>query len=275
VKLDERDYRAALNKADAAVAIQKATLVNQDATYRWQESLVAQAQAGVAAAEAETVRARDDLARYTKLSADSVISTQELQKADSDFKQAFAKQQAAQANLEAAKRHLEVLDTQKEQIQAGLSLAQADREVALLNLGYTEVRAPIDGLVGNKSAREGAYATTGSQVLSIVPAHGIWVDANFKESQIGKIRAGDAAQIKVDLLPGKILRGHVASIAPATGSLFSLLPPENATGNFTKIVQRVTVRILLDDSSVDAAVLRPGLSVVAEVETQDQTKAGL
>ncbi len=152
--------------------------------------------------------------------------------------------------------------------------AIAERDLARLNLGYTELRAPIDGVVGNRSARNGAYAMVGAQLISLVPAHGLWVDANFKESQLAHIRPGLPASVEADVLPGQVFRGHVASLAPATGAQFSVLPPENATGNFTKVVQRVPVRIQLDDGASTLGDLRPGLSVTAAVDQRSTVETG-
>jgi membrane fusion protein (multidrug efflux system) len=266
VKLDDRDYRAALAKADASVAQQNATLANLDATYRLQQAVIAQAQAGIASSDAEIVRTRDDQARYQQLSARAFASVQTFQKADADYKQAVADGLRVQATFEAAQRQLDVIDTQKQQARAGLAAAVADRDTAQLNLGYTEIRAPIDGTIGNRSTQTGAYATVGSQLLAIVPATGLWVDANFKENQLAQMRPGMAATVVADVLPGETFRGHVESLAPATGAQFSVLPPENATGNFTKIVQRVPVRILLDGDASVLGRLRPGLSVTADVD---------
>ena len=159
-----------------------------------------------------------------------------------------------------------MIDTEKRQTEAALAGAVADRETAQLNLGYTELRAPIDGTVGNRSAHAGAFATIGAQLLSLVPARGLWVDANFKENQLARMRPGEPVAIAADVLPGDVFHGHVASLAPATGAQFSVLPAENATGNFTKIVQRVPVRILLDGSASELGRLRPGLSVTAAVD---------
>ena len=266
VKLDDRDYRAALAKAMAAVAGQQATLANLDATRHLQEAMITEAQAGITAADAEIDRARDDQVRYRQLSATAAASLQSYQKADADYKKAIAAGERARAALLATERQLVVIDTQKQQAEAALAAAIADRDTAELNLGYTEVRAPIDGVVGNRSARTGAYATVGAQLISLVPAHGLWVDANFKESQLARMRPGLPVAIEADVLPGQVFHGHVASLAPATGAEFSVLPPENATGNFTKIVQRVPVRILLDDKASTLGSLRPGLSVTAEVD---------
>jgi membrane fusion protein, multidrug efflux system len=274
VKLDDRDYRAALAKANAAVAAQEATLANLDATGRLQESMIAQAEAEVAAADAEVARSRFDVVRYSRLASDQYASLQRFQQVDADNKKAVAAVERVRAALAAAQRRLDVIDTQKQQARAALDEAIAERDLARLNLGYTELRAPIDGVVGNRSARAGAYAMVGAQLIALVPAHGLWVDANFKESQLTRIRAGLRASIEADVLPGHVFCGHVASLAPATGAQFSVLPPENATGNFTKIVQRVPVRILLDDGASTLGDLRPGLSVTAAVDERSSTEIG-
>lgn len=268
LKLDDRDYRAAFAKADATVAIQQATLANLDATRHLQEAVIAQAQAEISATDAETVRSHDDQIRYQHLAATDVESVQSSEKADAEYKQALAAGEKSKAGLAAAQRQLDVIATQKLQITAALNEAIAGRDLAQLDLSYTELRAPIDGIVGNRSAQTGAYATIGSQLISLVPVKGLWIDANFKESQLAQMRPGSPATIKVDSIPGKVFRGHVVSIAPATGAQFSILPPENATGNFTKIVQRITVRIALDNEADALGQLRPGLSVVAKVDTR-------
>jgi membrane fusion protein, multidrug efflux system len=252
VKIDDRDYRAALDKATGAVEAQRATLANLDATGRLQEAMIAQA-------EAEVARSGFDVVRYRHLAADQFASTQRLQQADADSKKALAGAGKAKAAVAAAQRRLDVIDTQKQQTQAALT--QANQELARLNLGYTELRAPIDGVIGNRSARVGAYATLGAQLLSLVPARGLLIDANLKESQLGHMRAGMPVTIAAEEI-----HGHVISLAPATGAQFSILPPENATGNFTKIVQRVPVRIALDDDADALGRLRPGLSVTASVD---------
>ena len=267
-RIDDRDYRAALAKAEGAVASQQALIANLEARARLQEALIAEARASVAAVDADTVRARDDQARYASLVAKSAVSIQSSQKADADFKASLANGQKAKANAEATKRQLDVIATQKQQAEAALAQAIAERDIARLNVGYTELRAPVDGTVGNRRARVGAYAPSGGQLLSIVPARGLWVDANFKEGQLAHMKPGMRATIVADVVPGKVFHGHVESLAPATGAQFSVLPPENATGNFTKIVQRVPVRIVLDDADARLGILRPGLSVVAEIDTK-------
>jgi membrane fusion protein, multidrug efflux system len=274
VKLDDRDYRAALDKAVAAVAAQQATLANLEANRRLQQAVVAEAEAGISATDAETARARDDESRYRTLSAIAAASVQAFQKADANYKEAVAAGEKARAALAAAERRLDVIDTEKQQTEAALHQAEADRDLAQLNLGYTEIRAPVDGTIGNRSARAGAFAAVGGQLLAIVPARGLWVDANFKESQLAAMRAGEPAAVVADVLPGETFTGRVLSLAPATGAQFSILPPENATGNFTKIVQRVPVRIALEGDGAALGRLRPGLSVTVTVD-QRQAKAGV
>jgi membrane fusion protein (multidrug efflux system) len=269
LKLDDRDYRATLAKADAAVAVQQATLQNLDATRHLQEAMVAQAQAEIAASDAEVVRTHDDQVRYKQLLTTDSASAQSAEAADTDYKRALADGEKYKAALAAAQRQLDVIATQKLQVQAAVNEASAQRDLAQLDVGYTELRAPIDGTVGNRSAQTGAYATIGSQLISLVPASGLWVDANYKESQLAKMHPGSPATIEVDSIPGKVFHGHVVSIAPATGAQFSVLPPENATGNFTKIVQRVAVRIVLEHEADALGQLRPGLSVTAKVDTRN------
>ncbi|HVO13980.1 MAG TPA: HlyD family secretion protein [Alphaproteobacteria bacterium] len=273
IKLDDRDYRAALAKAEAAVAARQAAIANLEATRRLQEAVVARAEAATAAADAERARTHYDVVRYRELASSQFASAQRFQQADADHKKAIASTEEARAAVDAAQRQLAVIATQKQEAEAALAEAVAERDLARLNLGYTEVRAPFDGVVGNRSARVGAYATPGAQLLSLVPSHGLWIDANFKESQLAHMRAGQPVTIRADVLPGQVFRGHVASLAPATGAQFSVLPAENATGNFTKIVQRVPVRIRLDDAASALGRLRPGLSVVVDVDQRSAEKS--
>jgi membrane fusion protein (multidrug efflux system) len=266
IKLDDRDYRALLARAEAAVAGARATLANLDATRRLQEQVIAEARANVAAANAEVVRSRYDAVRYRELAASQFASAQRQQQADADHQKAGAGVERARAAVAAAERQLDVIASQKLQAEAALAQAIAERDLAQLNVGYTELRAPIDGTVGNRSARPGAYATVANQLIAVVPSNGLWVDANFKESQLAHMRPGMTATVRADVLPGQVFTGHVESLAPATGAQFSVLPAENATGNFTKIVQRVPVRIRLDGDAGVLGKLRPGLSVTVDVD---------
>ena len=267
-RIDDRDYRAALQKAQGAVAAEQALLANLEANERLQHAVIDQAHAGVDAAQAESVRARDDQTRYRDLSSRSAVSIESAQRADATFKTARAGTEKAQAALVAAQRQLDVIATQKQQAQAALLQAQAEQRLAELNVGYTELRAPVDGSIGNRRVRLGAFVEAGTPLLAVVPSHGLWIDANFKEDQLARMQPGQAVTIRADVLPGRVFHGHLGSLAPATGAQFSVLPPENATGNFTKIVQRVPVRVLLDERDATLGELRPGLSVTADVDTR-------
>jgi len=274
-RIDDRDYRAVLARAEGAIAAQQAQIANLDATLRLQDAVIGQAQASVAATDAETARTRDDQVRYASLVAKEAVSVQSSQKADADYKQSRANGQKAQAALLAAQRQIDVIATQKQQAQAALAQAIAERDLAQLNVGYTELRAPVDGTIGNRRARPGAYAASGTALMSIVPASGLWVDANFKENQLAHLEPGMRATVVADIVPGRVFHGRVASVAPATGAQFSVLPPENATGNFTKIVQRVPVRIVLDEKDARLGLLRPGLSVTAEVDGRTENQVAV
>ncbi|MDN4055622.1 HlyD family secretion protein [Massilia sp. YIM B02763] len=268
-RIDDRDYRAAVAKAEAAVAAQQALLDNLAATRRQQRAVVQQTEAGVAASAAELARARDDDARYRSLAGKAAVSLQSAQRAEAAWKEAQANGAKARATQLAAERELDVIASRAAQATAALDQARAELELARLNLAYTEVRAPADGVVGNRRARAGAYAQAGEHLVSLIPARGLWIDANFKEDQLARLHPGQRAEIEADALPGKVFHGRVQSLAPATGAQFSVLPPENATGNFTKIVQRVPVRIVLDEADGALGRLRPGLSVTATVDSRD------
>ncbi|WP_207886600.1 HlyD family secretion protein [Pseudomonas sp. 30_B] len=269
-RIDDRDYRAALAKAEGAVHAEQALLVNVDAQAALQDALIRQSQAEIDAASAEETRTRDDQRRYATLVRTNAVSVEAAQRADASWKTARANSDKARATLLAARRQLDVIQSQRQQAQAALEQAVAERDRAQLDVGYTELRAPVDGYIGNRRGRVGGYVSAGTQLLAVVPAQGLWVDANFKEDQLAHMRAGQAVTIEADILPGKVFHGHLDSLAPATGAQFSILPPENATGNFTKIVQRVPVRVYLDAEDGKLGDLRPGLSVVVEVDTRGQ-----
>jgi membrane fusion protein (multidrug efflux system) len=270
-RIDDRDYRVALLKTEGAVAAENALLANLDATAQLQQALIAQARASIDATQAEMTRAQADYLRYQRLVKTSAVSVESAQRAEATFRTALAEHARAQATLLATQRQLDVIATQKQQARAALTQAEADHQTAQLNLSYTELRAPVDGVIGNRKARVGAYASAGAQLLVVVPARGLWVDANFKEDQLAEMLPGQAVSIRADVLPGREFHGHLSSLAPATGAQFSVLPAENATGNFTKIVQRVPVRIHLDDVDGVLGQLRPGLSVIVEVDTHSKT----
>jgi membrane fusion protein, multidrug efflux system len=270
IQLDGRDYATRLAHAEAMVRQQGAALANLRAKYAWQQSLIREAEADLAAKQAEAGYARADATRYHALAVTSYGSLQNDQKASAAEQKAAAAVRAGAAALDAARQQLAVLDTQIAETEAAEAAAEADRKSAELSLGYTRIRAPIDGYVADRAARTGAYVPVGAALLSIVPAHGLWIDANFKEDQLAHMRPGQPVSFTADVLPGRRFTGHVTSLAPATGAIFSVIPPENATGNFTKIVQRVPVRIAVADGAGTLGLLRPGLSTTVSVDTQSR-----
>jgi membrane fusion protein (multidrug efflux system) len=274
VRLDDRDTRAAADHAQAVLAQRAATLASLQAKYEVQQSAIQQASADLDAKTAQAGFAKVDAERYHTLALSNYGSRQDSERTSALDAQARAGVSAAQAALAAAKQQLSVLNADIAEATAAVAQARADLETARLNLGYAEIRSPIDGYVGNRAARVGAYVSQGTYLLTIVPSRGLWVDANFKEDQLVRMTAGQPATIVADTLPGHVFNGHLSSLAPATGAVFSVIPPENATGNFTKIVQRVAVRIALDDGDPNLARVRPGLSTIATVDTRSQSGGG-
>jgi membrane fusion protein (multidrug efflux system) len=268
VRLDPADFAAALNHAQAVLQARQAAIADLQARRELQRSVIAGAEADLAAKQAHADFAAQDSERYRSLAVTAAGSRQDAQKSMAADKAAKAAVLASQAALEAAHQQLVVLDAGIFAAKADLSQAQADLRTARLNLGYTEITAPVAGYVGNRYAQIGSYVSAGMNLLSIVPARGLWVDANFKEDQLARMKPGDPATIVADVLPRRVFQGHVASLAPATGAVFSVIPPQNATGNFTKIVQRVPVRITLDGDGHQLGLLRAGLSTIASVTTQ-------
>jgi membrane fusion protein (multidrug efflux system) len=272
VRLDPRDEQAALDHATAVVAGRTAALDRLRAQIALQSATIRQQEAELAAKSAQAEYAAADAARYRSLAQSAAGSRQDAQHSASLDQQAHAAVQAAAAGVQAAQQTLAVLAAQIAEAQAAVAQAQSDLQTARLALGYTEIRAPIEGYVGNRAAEVGGYVAPGGYLLSVIPATGLWVDANFKEDQVAALLPGRAARVTADMLPGHVFRGHVVSLAPGTGAVFSVLPPENATGNFTKIVQRVPVRIALDPGDDALTLLRPGLSTLVRVDTRADAK---
>ena len=268
IRLDPNDFQAALHHAEAVLQSRQADLANLQAKRVLQQHMIAQAQADLAAKQAQAVFAAQEDQRYSALELTPAGSHQNAQRARAADQSAHAAVLATVASLQATNQQLAVIDTNIAAAQADVAQAKADLRIAQLNLGYTDIVAPIDGYVGNRSAQVGAYVSTGTHLLSVVPAQGLWVDANFKEDQIARMKPGDSVTIIADVLSGRAFHGHVVSLAPGTGAVFSIIPPENATGNFTKIVQRVPVRIELDGDGGQLGVLRAGLSTIVSVDTR-------
>jgi membrane fusion protein (multidrug efflux system) len=266
IRLDPRDFRVALNHAEAALAAKRATVSSLQAQRTLQEAAISQQQADLAAKSAQATFAAEDAARYRILAQGVAGSRQNAERTASLEAEDRAAVAAADAGLQAARQQLKVLDAQTEAAAAAVAQAESDLETARLNLGYTEIRSPIDGYIGNRAAQVGAYVTPSAYLISVIPSSGLWVDANFKEDQIGGMSHGESASVVADVIPGHVFHGHVASLAPGTGAVFSVIPAENATGNFTKIVQRVPVRIALDAGDPSLTLLRPGLSTTVSVD---------
>ena len=274
IRLDGRDFQAALDHAEAVAAKQQAALAGLEAKYVLQQAMIRQAEADLTAMAARAKFAGTDAVRYRDLASTAFGTRQNAERASAADEEAQSATKSAQARLVAARQQLTVLDAEIAEARAGVAQTNADLETARLNLGYTEIRSPIDGYVGNRAAQVGAYVANGAYLLSIIPAQGLWVDANFKEDQLAHMRPGQPATVVADVLPGKIFQAHVESLAPGTGAVFSVIPPENATGNFTKIVQRVPVRVALDDGDARLGELRPGLSTTVTVDTRPWAPEG-
>ena len=268
IRLDDRDFRAAVDRATAIVAAREATLASLVARALLQQATIRQAKADLDGKTAQAAFAKEDDLRYRQLALTSAGSRQNAERASALDEAAQAGVASSEAGFDAAKQQLTVLDADIAEARADFVQAQADLRTAELNLGYTEIRSPIDGYVGNRAAEVGAYVSGGAYLITIIPAHDLWVDANFKEDQLERMAPGQSATVVADVLPDHAFRGHVISLAPATGAVFSVIPPENATGNFTKIVQRVPVRVELERDDAMIRALRPGLSTTVSVDTR-------
>ncbi|MBN3755239.1 HlyD family secretion protein [Paraburkholderia sp. Tr-20389] len=272
IRLDARDYDARLAQANAEVASAEAAVTELEAKKSLQLATINEQGAEVRASNAELTRSASDSVRYRQLVKDDAVSNQVVERADADLAKAHASVDRSSAALTAAQRQLAVLDAQINDSHARVATAVAAQRVAALNVEYTTIRAPIDGYVGNRTARVGVLANVGVSLLTVVPASGLWIDANFKEDQLKKMKVGDTVDIDLDASSRRI-EGVVESLAPATGATFSLLPAENATGNFTKIVQRVPVRVRLAVPQDMQGVLRPGLSATVKVHLRGEHDA--
>jgi membrane fusion protein (multidrug efflux system) len=294
VRLVDDDYRAQVAQARAAVEAAKAALENNRRQRELQDSRIARAEAGIdqanaqiaaalagkEAVQADVTRTRAERSRQESLFTAASTTQQKVEAAvadeqrfsaqassrDADLAQARTLLRSNELAVETERRTKTVLESQEMQVRADLQARQAALDAAEINLGYTRIVAPADGTVGERQVRPGQLVSPGTQVIPFV-ADTRWVQANFRETQLTNIRVGDPVDIRIDVSPGEVIHGKVLEIAPASGSQFALLPPDNATGNFTKVVQRVPVKIVLDDAT-EKARLRPGLSAVVTVRTR-------
>ena len=267
--IDPSDYEAQFALAQANLAAAQATLANLANQRNVQNALIRQAEAGIEAADADVTRYELEANRQHELLRRGTAGTpQAVEQADANFKRAAAQRQLNAAQLEQQNALLVALDTQQKQIEAQIRAAEAQVTLASDNLRYTRILSPADGLVGQRQVRPGQFVNIGMQVIAVVALPNIWVIANYKETQMTNIRAGQPARIVVDAFSDLRITGHVESWSPGTGSTFTLLPPDNATGNFTKVVQRVPVKIVLDHDVALGSLVRPGMSVEATIDTR-------
>ncbi|WP_322050723.1 HlyD family secretion protein [Paraburkholderia bannensis] len=268
VKLDARQYQVALDQANATIDARAADIQHADAQLAQQRANIAQAQAQQEVARVSLRHAQDEVTRYTPLAASGAETTERLAELKSNRDQAQATLAADSAAVEAQRSQIAALTAQQAQARAQLEAARASAAQSQLDLDNTVVKSALAGRVGDRTVRVGQYVQPGTRMLTVVPVQKTYLTANFKETQIGRMRIGQPVELYVDALPGHTLHGVVDSFSPGTGAQFALLPPENATGNFTKIVQRVPVRIRLDTGPETRGVLLPGMSVTVDVDTR-------
>jgi membrane fusion protein (multidrug efflux system) len=272
--IDSRDLQTALDEADANVVAARASIVNLTAQLAVQQSLIKQADANVSVAKTARALAKRNEVRRLEMAKVGYGSDEQSDDASADFVEKASLVAREEAAAATARRQVEVLTAQEALAEAELAHALALRHQAALNLSYATIRAPIDGTVGARSVRVGQYVQAGTQLMELVPLSRTYVVANYKETQLTHMRAGQRAWITVDTFPQDKLAARVESLAPASGLEFSLLPPDNATGNFTKIVQRVPVKLLIDNDGQLLGRLRPGMSVTVRVDTKAPATKG-
>ena len=268
VRLDTRQYQAALDQANATVDARNADIQHADAQLIQQRANIAQTMAQEEVARVSLRHAQDEVARYTPLAASGAETTERLAELKSNRDQAQATLAADHAAVESARSQIGALTAQLGQARAQLEAARASAAQSQLDLDHTVIKSSTAGRIGDRTVRVGQYVQPGTRMLSVVPVQDTYLTANFKETQIGRMRVGQPVEISVDALSGHTLHGVVESFSPGTGSQFALLPADNATGNFTKIVQRVPVRIRLDTGPETHKVLLPGMSVTVNVDTR-------
>jgi membrane fusion protein, multidrug efflux system len=263
------DYRAQLEQAESNLAASKAAIESTRAQRDLQLSVIKQAQAQADRDRLQLGNDQTDLRRYDNLSSSGAVTRQvaDTQRAKANQDQAVIRDD--EARIVAQQKQLTVYDAQILQEQADVGARQAAADLAHITLGYTRIAAPAGGVVGQRQVQAGQYVNIGSQLITLVPLPDVWVIANYKETQLTRVRVGQSASVRVDTFPGQVLRGRVDTISPASGAQFSLLPPDNATGNFTKVVQRIAVKITIDRPNPLQDLLRPGMSVEATIHTDD------
>ncbi|WP_273789397.1 HlyD family secretion protein [Bartonella sp. ML70XJBT] len=268
--LDNGDYQIALDQTKAHLNTQQKTLQRIDAQITAAHSALDDAQAQKAAASAIATNAQLTLKRITELKANRYAPQSDVDDAKSAYEQAIANVNRADAQIAAARANIQVLEAQRSETESQTKSLELSREKAQRDLASTIIRAPFDGIIGNLTAKTGDFVVNGQRLAALVPIHALYIEANYKETQLQNIHAGQKAYIAVDAFKKEVFTGTVLSISPATGAVFSLLPPQNATGNFTKIVQRIPVRISIPEEVLKTGHIRAGMSVSVEVDTRTQ-----
>ena len=268
VEIVDDDYRATLAQAQANVDAARTAIENIKQQKVLQQALVKQAEATIEATQADLTRYHLEAVRQQDLLVTKFSGTEQLvEQAVDNEKHTAAVLELNRAQLDQQRQQMNVLDSQEQQTEAALKGQEAARDLAQIALGYTRITAPVDGMVSERRVRPGQYVSVGTEVINLVPLPNVWIVANYKETQVTRIRVGQPARATVDAFPGVVLHGHVDSWSPASGAQFALLPPDNATGNFTKVVQRIPVKIVLDPDPALAYLLRPGMSVITTIDT--------
>ncbi|RMQ43250.1 putative ABC transporter lipoprotein [Pseudomonas cichorii] len=267
-QIDDRDLQTALASAEAGVLTAAAQLEQATAVLQRQTSVIAQARAALVASSAAVKFAEQERTRYEHLAGAGAGTVQNAQQARNRIDTANAQHASATASVVAERKQVDILTALQHSAEAGLQRAQAARDQARLQLSYTRIVAPVDGTVGERALRVGNYVNPGSKLLSIVPLEHAYVLGNFQETQLTHVTVGQAVEVRIDTYPGEVLKAHVQSIAPATGVTFAAIRPDNATGNFTKVVQRIPVKIVLDPQQPLLGHLRVGMSVEASIDTR-------
>jgi membrane fusion protein, multidrug efflux system len=267
-RIDPRDYQTALDQTRANVEAAHATIDTLTEQIAQQHLVVEQARQQVASDQAALVYSQQDFQRYTDLERTGYGTVQRAQQARSDIVQKQAKLDSDKAGVTSAEKQIAVLQAQLKQARASLAQQQANEHQAELNLSYTTITAPVDGTIGVRNIQVGQYVQPGTQLMAVVPLQSVYVTANYMETQLTHVHAGQPVTINVDTFDGTVVHGHVESLAPASGQQFALLPPDNATGNFTKIVQRIPVKIAVEPNDPLAGRLRPGMSVEPTIDTK-------
>ena len=274
VQIDPADYQAQVSLAEAGVVGAQAAFDNLANQIELQYATIAQAEAQQVSALAQEVETREEQERQQSLTQTEAGTRQKLEQAVAAYARAQADVKASRALIAAQRHQIEVLNGTRKQRAADIEAAKATLASAKLKLGYTKITAPFDGVVGDRQVQPNDYVNIGTNLINVVPLPDVYIIANYKETQLTRVRPGQSVDVTVDSFPSGRLHGRVERISPASGSQFALLPPDNATGNFTKVVQRIPVRIQLDRGQPLLERLLPGMSVVTEIHTDDTVRNG-